>query len=42
MLSVTNLDQDYFYYQLVILRRNQGQTSAKIIGLYSTEQNSIN
>ena len=41
-ISVTNLDQDYFYYQLVILRRNQGQTSAKIIGLYSTEQNSIN
>ena len=41
-LSITNLDKDYFFYQLVILRRNQGQTSAKIIGLYSTEQNSIN
>tara|TARA_R110002167_G_scaffold1274_4_gene5419 strand:+ start:7649 stop:13942 length:6294 start_codon:yes stop_codon:yes gene_type:complete len=41
-LAITNLDQKYFYYQLVILRRNQGQTSAKIIGLYSTEQNSIN
>ena len=41
-IEVTNLDQKYFYYQLVVLRRNQGQTSAKIIGLYSTEQNSIN
>tara|TARA_R110000796_G_scaffold18962_5_gene57068 strand:- start:5309 stop:11542 length:6234 start_codon:yes stop_codon:yes gene_type:complete len=41
-LNISNLDQEYFYYQLVILRRNQGQTSAKIIGLYSTQQNSIN
>ena len=40
-IEVSNLDQKYFYYQLVILRRNQGQTSAKIIGLYSTEQSSI-
>lgn len=41
-ISISNLDQDYFYYELVILRRNQGQTSAKRIGLYSTEQSNIN
>ena len=41
-ITSTNLDQSYFFYELVILRRNQGQTSAKRIGLYSTEQSSIN
>ena len=40
-LTVTNLDKDYDYYELVILRRNQGQTSAKRIGLYSTQQQDI-
>jgi len=41
-ITLTNLDQSYFFYELIILRRNQGQTSAKKIGLYSTEQSSIN
>jgi len=41
-ISVSNLDQDYEYYELVILRRNQGQTSAKRIGLYSTQTQDIN
>ena len=41
-IVVSNLDQDYFYFELVILRRNQGQTSAKRIGLYSTETSEIN
>ena len=41
-VKVSNLDQDYFYFELVILRRNQGQTSSKRIGLYSTEQSDIN
>lgn len=41
-ISVSNLDEKYDYYELVILRRNQGQTSAKKIGLYSTQQKKIN
>jgi len=41
-IAVSNLDQDYEYYELVILRRNQGQTSAKRIGLYSTQTQDIN
>ena len=41
-ITLSNLDQDYFYFELVIIRRNQGQTSAKRIGLYSTEQSQIN
>ena len=28
-IAVSNLDQDYEYYELVILRRNQGQTCKK-------------
>ena len=41
-ISLSNLDQDFFYYEVVLLRRNQGQTSAKKIGIYSTEQDFIN
>ena len=41
-ISVSNLDEDYEYFELVILRRNQGQTSAKRIGFYSTQTNNIN
>ena len=41
-IKVSNLDQDYYYYELVLLMRNQGQTLAKRIGLYSTEQSDIN
>lgn len=41
-IKVSNLDKDYEYYELVLLRRNQGQTSAKRIGFYSTEQQDIN
>ena len=37
-----NIDQDYFYFELVILRRNQGQTDAKQIGIYSTETKEVN
>ena len=41
-VSFSNIDQDYFYFELVILRRNQGQTSAKQIGIYSTETAEVN
>ena len=42
-IKVTNLDKNEFdFYELVILRRNQGQTSAKRIGFYSTQQEDIN
>ena len=41
-ISLSNLDEDYEYFELVLLRRNQGQTSAKKIGYYSTQQKSIN
>jgi hypothetical protein len=40
-LAISNLDKDFDNYQLVILSRNQGQTVAKILGLYSTEQQDI-
>ena len=40
-IAVSNLDKDFDNYQLVILSRNQGQTVAKILGLYSTEQQDI-
>ena len=40
-ISVSNLDTDFDNYELIILRRNQGQTSAKKIGLYSTQQQDI-
>ena len=41
-VSISNLDTDYDYYELIILARNQGQNFAKRIGLYSTQQQSIN
>ncbi len=41
-VSFSNIDQDYFYFELVILRRNQGQTDAKQIGIYSTEIKEVN
>ena len=41
-ISISNLDKDYDYFELVVLRRNQGQTSSKRIGLYSTERDSVN
>jgi hypothetical protein len=40
-VSISNLDTDYDYYELIILARNQGQNFAKRIGLYSTQQQSI-
>ena len=41
-IEVSNLDKEYEYYELVVLRRNQGQTSAKKIGIYSVQQKNIN
>jgi hypothetical protein len=41
-VTVSNLDKDYDYYELVLLIRNQGQIYAKRIGLYSTQQQDIN
>jgi len=41
-ISISNLDKDYEFYELVILRRNQGQTSAKRLGIYNTQQKNIN
>lgn len=41
-VSVSNIDKDYDYYELVLLIRNQGQVYAKRIGLYSTQQQDIN
>jgi len=41
-LKLSNLDEDYDYYELVLLIRNQGQIYAKRIGLYSTQQKDIN
>ena len=41
-ISLSNLDKDYEYYEVVLLRRNQGQTSAKRIGFYSVQQSDIN
>jgi hypothetical protein len=40
-LSITNLDKDFEFYELVILSNNQEQQVAKKIGIYSTEQSSI-
>ena len=41
-ISVSNLDLDYEFFELGLLIRNQGQTYAKRIGLYSTERKDIN
>ena len=41
-ISISNLDKDFENFELVLLARNQGQTYAKRIGLYSTERKDIN
>lgn len=41
-VKLSNLDNDYDYYELVLLVRNQGQIYAKRIGIYSTQQEDIN
>ena len=41
-ITVSNLDLDYENYELALLIRNQGQTYAKRIGLYSTQRKDIN
>ena len=41
-ISISNLDLDYENYELALLIRNQGQTYAKRIGLYSTQRKDIN
>ena len=41
-INISNLDKDYEFFELALLVRNQGQTYAKRIGLYSTERQSIN
>ena len=40
-LTISNLDKDFEYYQLVICSFNQGEQQAKAIGIYSTEQTNI-
>lgn len=40
-ITVTNLDKNFEYYELVILSNNQQNIVAKRIGIYSTEQSSI-
>ena len=40
-IEVSNLDQEFEFYELVILSNNQANTVAKKIGLYSTEQTNI-
>ena len=41
-VSVSNLDLKFEYYELALLVRNQGQTYAKRVGLYSTQRKDIN
>tara|TARA_R110001606_G_scaffold57413_1_gene138488 strand:+ start:2264 stop:8611 length:6348 start_codon:yes stop_codon:yes gene_type:complete len=41
-IKLSNLDKDYEFFELALLVRNQGQTYAKRIGLYSTERKAIN
>jgi len=40
-ITLSNLDKEFEYYELVILSNNQEQQVAKKIGLYSTEQSDI-
>lgn len=41
-IKITNLDEDQFeYYELVILSNNQNNLVAKKLGIYSTQQKSI-
>ena len=40
-IKITNLDEDQFeYYELVILSNNQNNLVAKKLGIYSTQQKS--
>tara|TARA_R110002012_G_scaffold72117_2_gene184540 strand:+ start:8672 stop:15175 length:6504 start_codon:yes stop_codon:yes gene_type:complete len=41
-LEISRLDKDYYYFDLVILIRQQGQIYTKLIGNYSTETKHIN
>ena len=41
-IEVSNLDKDYYYFDLVLLIRQQGQIYTKLIGNYSTETSHIN
>ncbi len=41
-IALSNLDKDYFYFDLVLLTRQQGQIYTKRIGNYSTETGHIN
>ena len=41
-IKISNLDKDYEFFELALLVRNQGQTFAKSVGLYSTERQEIN
>ena len=40
-ITLSNLDKEFEYFELVILSNNQENTVAKRIGLYSTEQTDI-
>jgi len=41
-IEIDGLDKDYFYFDLVLLIRQQGQIFTKLIGNYSTESKHIN
>ena len=41
-IAVSNLDLKFENYELALLVRNQGQTYAKRVGLYSTQRKNIN
>ena len=41
-IEISNLDKNYYYFDLVILIRQQGQIYTKLIGNYSTEVSHIN
>ena len=41
-INIDGLDKDYYYFDLVLLIRQQGQIYSKLIGNYSTEIKHIN
>jgi len=41
IVNITDLDQDFDYYELVIVSNNQQEIQAKRIGLYSTQQSRV-
>ena len=41
IVDITDLDQDFDYYELVIVSNNQQEIQAKRIGLYSTQQSRV-